>query len=139
MSLTRLIYVSQPTENFTPTSLEAILQVARVRNSEKGLTGMLCFNNKYFLQCLEGSRNNVNALYEKILLDDRHFNAVILDYSEINVRDFNDWSMGYIPTSSLTAPLNLTFSNSQDFMPYEMSGRSVYMMLLALRDSLQSV
>ena len=95
---------------------------------------MLCFNRKYFLQCLEGSRTNVNNAYHKILNDNRHSRIVMLDYKEITMREFSDWAMGYMPESSLTAPTNLKYSGKSEFIPYEMSGESAHQMMLALKD-----
>lgn len=133
MFLTRLIYVSTITEKFGPSSLQDILNVGRLNNTKNGITGMLCFNNKYFIQCLEGSRKDVNDAYRRIVNDDRHSNIVILEYNQINYREFSDWCMGCIPTSKFTDPLILKFSKSIEFRPYEMSGTSVYMLLLEFK------
>tara|TARA_Y100001951_G_scaffold21856_1_gene16832 strand:+ start:3806 stop:4006 length:201 start_codon:yes stop_codon:yes gene_type:complete len=50
-------------------------------------------NQHYFLQCLEGSRSNVNKIYHRILNDKRHRDPIILDYQEIEARDFSAWEM----------------------------------------------
>ncbi|MBJ6911639.1 BLUF domain-containing protein, partial [Vibrio cholerae] len=97
------------------------------------ITGVLYFNNEYFLQCLEGDREKVNLLYNNIIKDHRHNRVVILDYQEIRNRDFQDWSMGYIPISSITKPLVLKFSSSSNFNPYQLSDSSAYMLLLELK------
>lgn len=135
MPLTRLIYVSTVSEKFSSSSLEDILKAGRVNNTKNGITGMLCFQKKYFIQCLEGSRQAVNETYKKILNDDRHSNVVILEYNQINVREFNDWCMGYIPTSHFTEPLILKFSTSKEFNPYDMSSVSVEMLLLEFKQT----
>jgi hypothetical protein len=57
MFLVRLIYASTVADTFKPTDIECILTTARKKNKQHGLTGMLCFNSRYFLQCLEGSRS----------------------------------------------------------------------------------
>ncbi|CAK2913912.1 hypothetical protein VCRA2126O85_400033 [Vibrio crassostreae] len=46
--------------------------------------------------------------------------------------------MGDIPQSSLTELVNLQFSTSNQFNPYEMSGESAYQMLLELKQNLPS-
>ncbi|HGS4624578.1 TPA: BLUF domain-containing protein, partial [Vibrio cholerae] len=102
---------------------------------ERDITGVLYFNNEYFLQCLEGDREKVNLLYNNIIKDHRHNRVVILDYQEIRNRDFQDWSMGYIPISSITKPLVLKFSSSSDFNPYQLSDSSAYMLLLELKNA----
>ncbi|WP_415911424.1 BLUF domain-containing protein [Neptuniibacter sp. QD37_11] len=139
MFLTRLVYTSTIADNFSPQDIEAIIEIARKNNRKHNVTGMLCFNRKYFLQCLEGSRTQVNKIYYNILNDPRHSNIIMLDYKEITSREFSEWSMGYIPESSLTAPINLKFSGTPEFDPYKMSGESAFQMLLALRESVPSL
>lgn len=139
MFLTRLIYASTITENLGQSTIEEILHIARLNNAKNHITGLLCFNNAFFLQCLEGSRTHVNETYKTILSDNRHTNIIMLDYKEISYREFSDWTMGYIPTSSLSAPINLKYSGSSEFNPYAMSGPSAYKMLLELKKSLPSI
>ncbi|PKF61126.1 blue light sensor protein [Psychromonas sp. psych-6C06] len=133
MPLTRLIYVSTITDKFEASSLEDILRIGRKNNSKNGITGMLCFQRKYFIQCLEGSRKAINETYNKIINDERHTDIMILEYNPIHVREFNDWCMGYIPTSQFTDPLILKFSTSVDFNPYDMSSTSVDMLMLEFK------
>ncbi len=139
MYLTQIIYTSTATEEFTPEDIDKILSTARENNKSQDITGMLCFSSKKFLQCLEGSRASVNALYHKILNDKRHCNIVLLDYQEISEREFNTWSMAYVPDSSVTHPANLKFSGSSTFTPYEKSGDSAHKMMLEFKESLTNV
>ena len=97
---------------------------------------MLCFSNEYFLQCLEGSRTAVNNTYQQILNDKRHHNVIMLNYTQIPEREFEKWSMGYVPQSKLTESLNLKFSGSIDFNPFKMSGESAHLLMLTLKDSI---
>ena len=55
MILVRLIYTSTVTEDFVPAEIDHILKTARANNKNRNVTGLLCFNNTFFLQCLEGS------------------------------------------------------------------------------------
>ena len=139
MFLIRLIYASAVSDEFDHDEIESILEVTRQKNRESHITGLLCFNNKFFLQCLEGSRSRVNQTYQRILNDPRHHDVVMLDYKEIYKRDFDNWIMGYVPKTALTRNLNMRFSPSPDFNPYEMSGESAHRMLLALRDNVPSL
>lgn len=139
MFLTRMIYASAATEQFKPEVIDNILKTARKNNPKLHITGMLCFSNKYFLQCIESSRSNVNKLYHQILNDSRHSNIVLLDYKYISEREFGDWSMSYVPDSSLTASINLKYSEDGIFNPYNMSGESTHKMMLELRDTLHKV
>jgi len=135
MFLVRLVYTSTISENFHHNDITGILETAREQNKKNNVTGLLCFNRKLFLQCLEGSRTNVNQTYHRILNDPRHSDIIMLDYREISEREFDTWSMGYVPESSLSAPVNLKYSGTPDFSPYDMSGESAHKLLFALKDS----
>lgn len=137
--LVRLIYVSSITESFTSSDIEEILHIAREKNDKNNVTGALCFSQKYFLQCLEGSRTQVNETYHRILNDKRHEKIVMLEYQEIVEREFYDWSMAYMPDMSLTRSINMKYSASPEFDPYTMSGESAHCFLSALKSSLPSV
>jgi hypothetical protein len=139
MFLTRIIYTSKATQEFKPSDIDNILTLAAKNNTKRDLTGMLCFSRNYFLQCLEGSRSNVNEMYHKILNDNRHSDIVLLEYEEISEREFSSWSMAYLPETKLTTSINLKFSESSEFDPYKMSAESTHKMMLALRDELNSV
>jgi len=134
MFLTRLVYASTISEEFNCDDIEGILTAARENNKRNNVTGMLCFNSKYFIQCLEGSRADINKTYHHILSDKRHSEVVLLDYKEIHMREFSNWSMGYMPESSFTEATNLKYSGKAEFDPYEMSGESAHQMMLALRE-----
>jgi hypothetical protein len=131
MYLVRLVYASKVVnEQFSADDIKQVLESARKNNSKYNLTGLLCFSSKYFLQCLEGPRMNVNQTYQRILADTRHKDILLLDYQEIDRREFANWGMGYVPQSSLTRPLNLKYSGSPEFDPFDMSGESCHQLLL---------
>lgn len=135
MFLVRLVYASEVVRPVSDGDLEQILNSARERNLKAGITGMLCFHRKYFLQCLEGSRTEVNKAYQRILKDSRHTNIAILDYQELVVREFNKWTMGYMPESTLTAEINMRYSGTPEFTPFEMLGESCHRMMVELKDT----
>lgn len=139
MYLVRLVYASEVVRPIVDGDLEQILESARVKNAEAGITGMLCFHRKYFLQCLEGSRVKVNEAYQRILKDKRHTNIVILDYDEIVRREFDAWTMGYMPESRLTAEINMRYSGSPEFTPFEMLGESCHQMMVELKQTVPTI
>ncbi len=55
MPLVRLIYTSSISEQFTAADIGKILESARQHSTRTVITGILYFNKKFFLQCLEGS------------------------------------------------------------------------------------
>ncbi|MEE4244710.1 MAG: BLUF domain-containing protein [Kangiellaceae bacterium] len=139
MFLVRTIYVSEIVNGFDADEVEKILIASRKNNKKVHVTGLLVFSNNYFIQCLEGSRTAVNSIYHTIMKDPRHENVIMLDYSEIITREFGSWSMGYIPTSSVTSELNMRYSGNPDFNPYEMKGESVHKLLIDLSNTLPTI
>ncbi|MGL0927342.1 hypothetical protein XM79_u0040 [Vibrio vulnificus] len=138
MPLTRLIYVSTLSKSCDSVALKDILHKSREHNITSKITGLLSHNEKYFMQCLEGSREEINRTYNDIVNDPRHSKVTIVYFEEIHSRQFGDWSMGDVPQSHLTSLLNLQFSGSDEFKPYDLTGQSAYLMLLELKQHLPS-
>ena len=136
MFLVSLTYTSEMTVS---TDFMSILEVSRVRNERDGITGVLLFCNDSVVQCLEGSREAVNKTYARIIKDKRHQNALLVDYRTLSTRLFSKWSMGYVPESSVTRPILLRYSVSQDFEPRRLSGESCLGMLAELAQKVRTV
>jgi len=70
-----------------------ILAISRRNNATAGVTGLLLYDGKRFLQALEGSEAAVSTTYERIKLDTRHRGIVLLSSKVVEARSFGDWSM----------------------------------------------
>ena len=136
MFLVSLIYTSEMTGSM---DFMDILEVSRARNERDGITGVLLFCNNNVVQCLEGSREAVNKTYARIAQDKRHQNPLLVDYRMLATRLFSNWSMGYVPESSVTQPTLLKYSVSQDFEPRLLSGESCLRMLTELTHKVGTV
>lgn len=93
--LTQVIYISSATAPFTDDDLKALLELARRKNEPLGLTGLLLYANGTFMQLLEGPAAAVDACLDKIRLDPRHTGINILVRTEVEAREFAEWSMGF--------------------------------------------
>lgn len=127
--LVRLIYASTATEGVGLPEFRGILQQSQVNNNKRDLTGVLSFNSKIFLQGLEGSREQVNDLYSRLLHDKRHHTVAMLEYAEIEEREWSLWSMGFAAPSADNRALFLKYSGQSVFNPYAMRGEAVKKML----------
>jgi hypothetical protein len=134
MYLVSLIYASIPEEGFSKEDIEDILTKSKKNNERDDITGMLCFNHNYFLQCLEGSRESVNRTYSRICNDNRHKEMVILEYKEIHKRVFQNWSMGPHVENKTRREINLEYSTSSIFDPYKLSGKSASLFLEEIKN-----
>lgn len=90
------IYLSKAKNNITSQEIEGILSQAHVNNPKRGITGVLIYANGYFIQVIEGHRENVDTLMENISQDQRSEGVLVLANHAIEKRMFADWSMGYI-------------------------------------------
>lgn len=70
-----------------------ILQVAQSNNRSKDITGALLYSGGYFCQVIEGTQENIEALFESIQMDARHRAVTVLNYEPITSRQFGDWQM----------------------------------------------
>lgn len=98
--LVRLIYASHTAKLIEPKDIQSILDAARIYNAQHDITGLLCQGNSRFVQYIEGSRDRINELYAKIMRDDRHREIVLLDYTPIEIRGFQEWSMGFLDVTN---------------------------------------
>lgn len=94
--LIQLTYASRATSLLRPGDVKDILSRSQRNNAAQGITGALCLANGIFLQQLEGDRQAVNQIYHRILRDARHSEPAILNFGEIAVRRFSNWSMGLL-------------------------------------------
>lgn len=121
--LVRLLYASRAVPAVDHDELLAILRCSKTDNPGAGITGVLCFSEGIFLQVLEGGRDAVNRLYNRIASDSRHTDVTLLSYEEIGERRFAGWSMGQVNLSRLNPALLLKYSERPTLDPFAVSGK----------------
>ncbi len=94
-ALIQLVYISSLTlpGRLNTSMFDEVAEHARDYNEQQGITGILCYGNGQFLQCLEGEKQKVLALQKRISSDKRHKNVEVLLLQTINRRLFIDWRM----------------------------------------------
>ena len=130
--LVRLIYASRAASSVSPETLLPIMKTSRANNLANGITGVLIFSDGVFMHLLEGGREAVSALYNRISRDERHREVVLLSYDEIGERRFAGWAMGQANLSRLNPGILLKYSDRAVLDPYNMSEKAT----LALFDEL---
>ncbi len=100
MSIYNLVYMSESRMGPpTPATLQAvddILAVARERNASIDVTGALLFTEGRFVQVLEGERDKVHEVFDRIGADARHADVEILSAQYSERRRFKEWSMAFV-------------------------------------------
>lgn len=115
--LYQLVYISRITSIGLSSAgtLNDIANIAIKNNKAVKVTGILCYGNGYFFQYVEGSEQALTNLKNRILMDDRHKDMQILDFSAFTKRRFTGWSLRSITLERWM----LSDSKVKALMPFE--------------------
>ena len=127
--LVRCLYASRSATPISSHIAKTILAQSRKNNPRLGITGLLCCTGDTFIQVLEGGRDQVSALFNIIVRDDRHIDVQILLYEEISERRFGNWTMGEVNIQGTNQALLLKYSEKAELNPFACSGRSTMALL----------
>lgn len=119
--LVRLVYVSYANSAMSEKEIGEILEKSKANNGKMNISGVLMYSDRYFLQCLEGERKDVNKTYLRIAADTRHSRCMQIEYSQVDSRLFTNWSMEYVAYNGVADQLFEKYSENGMFMPYEFS------------------
>lgn len=127
--LVRLLYASRTSKEIDQSVLDSIISQSRTHNPPAGVTGILCYSGKIFMQVLEGNRREVSKLYSRIAADSRHSDVEILLFEDITERRFSNWTMGQVNLGKINPSTLLKYSEKPVLDPFTLSG-NVSMALL---------
>lgn len=93
-SLFQALYTSTFARGLPVWLVPDIVAQSRVRNIERGISGMLVFDGAQFCQYLEGPQAVVSGLIAHIRTDARHTDFTVLHSGRIAQRRFGSFAMG---------------------------------------------
>jgi hypothetical protein len=99
--------------------IQQILEKSKINNKSKMITGLLMYSERYFFQCLEGERRDVNQTYLRIAADPRHSKCLLIDHQEVDCRLFPTWSMDYVAFNGVNNEMIVKYSTNGLFQPYD--------------------
>jgi hypothetical protein len=114
--LERLVYRSQATHKLGSLHLFNLLSQCRERNKRLGITGHLLYTEEIFVQCIEGHKDSLDALWESLQRDERHHQIELLSRGPVADRRFKDWTMAFSSYSHFNK------YNMPGFFPVEHDG-----------------
>ncbi len=92
----QIVYSSKSGSPMQTGDLQELLDHSRTSNAANGITGALVYAGGIFLQILEGDKDLLNDLMEKIRQDVRHENVIVLQEREVPAPVFGSWKMAYV-------------------------------------------
>lgn len=90
--LSQYLYISTA-PSLSRDEVESILASSARNNPANGITGLLLYNGRNFLQLLEGEEAELVALMVRISHDPRHSGISMLDRTTVDQRVCPDWAM----------------------------------------------
>jgi len=90
-----VVYASRALHAFDDQELLELLVAARAQNRQCGVTGMLVYAERSFLQQVEGEHDDVELIWKRIRSDGRHHDLRLLSDHPTHSRVFGEWSMGF--------------------------------------------
>jgi len=95
MPLYHLLYHSCASDSFTSEELPRLLQQSSLMNQSLGITGLLLYTpDSRFTQLLEGSKQQVLDIYQRIVRDRRNHSCEVLMEGPWSRRSFTNWCVG---------------------------------------------
>ena len=116
----RLIYISSASEEISPTDIRDILTTAVSNNRNMEITGLLMYNGLNFMQVLEGKRDDVEPLFEKISNDKRHVSVAAILQGDADTRIFAPWAMLFKKIKPETTEEDIPEVTMSEIMALEM-------------------
>lgn len=97
-----ICYVSNANTNLSREEIKRLLEVSKQTNTQKQMTGILLFSEGNFFQVLEGEKEIVLELFEKIKKDPRHSNIFTIFSKEITKKKFEEYQVDFVANKQNT-------------------------------------
>lgn len=113
-----LVYVSYAIKPFTEKGLQKLLVHCRNNNKVNGITGILLYIEGKFVQILEGEKEKIITLFEKIQKDRRHHKVSRILEGPMGERNFPNFLMGSRTIDDETFTKLSGFKDVTEFFKY---------------------
>jgi Sensors of blue-light using FAD len=135
--LRSLVFASSAVRLFSHEELVGLLRLSRTNNARLGITGMLLYDSGNFIQAIEGPRDNVDKLFERIRVDPRHKQVTVIMDVPLGERQFKSYTMGFINGADLSEEDRAAYTNflrePVDTSRFEATAHPALRLLLSFR------
>ena len=92
----RLMYKSHAKQQIGWEWVKELVSKSEENNQDAGVSGVLLATDTHFLQVLEGSFDEVNELFMRIVRDPRHDRVQLIAFNCIESRLYDGWAMNVV-------------------------------------------
>jgi hypothetical protein len=92
-TLRQIVYISRAAPNCDDDEVRDIAHVSQVQNAARGVTGLLLYDGRRFIQAIEGPPDAVQDTIDRIYADKRHDDVQTATDRLVDRRQFGSWSM----------------------------------------------
>lgn len=97
-------YVSTASRDLNAEEISELLKYSKENNNSRGITGILLFSEGNFFQIIEGEKEKILELYQRIKTDKRHHNLIQIVGKEIHNEAYNGYEADFISEGSYINP-----------------------------------
>jgi len=134
--LYRLLYVS----DYVPSAacdLGTIIEKSRAFNGKHRITGALWFDGEHFIQLLEGGKEELNAVFQRIINSPCHTDVDIICFQNSPERLYTDWVMSYLGSECHNRDVAEQFAGGPDLCLRSLPSSTLIEMLHFLEEERQ--
>lgn len=128
MFLVRLVFFSRNCVNMSDSriaTIKSILQTCSEYSISSGITGGLVFNERHFLQVMEGARDQISRNLKALYVDKRHEDVTVVSCRPVEERIFHGWSVGYAAKSLDAEQITMKYGLGVDLDPSKMTPQGI--------------
>ncbi|OEY71878.1 BLUF domain-containing protein [Salegentibacter salarius] len=105
-------YVSTVNPALSETEIQEALDFSKKWNNDNQVTGVLLYSQGNFFQVLEGEKELLKDLFQRIKADERHHNIITIFQKQIPDIQFDGYEVEFISLDDRFQPKNInTYTN----------------------------
>jgi len=131
-----LIYVSRAEENVDYPEILDILTHSWKYNHNSYISGMLLYDNGYFMQLIQGPIATIDKLYARIANDTRHTDIKLIGEELLHQRDCTGWGIGFYENQEVAKVLYDSFHIGHGNALYNVNYADAKSLMLALKNNI---
>ncbi|NKB57706.1 MAG: hypothetical protein GKS00_15370 [Alphaproteobacteria bacterium] len=135
VTVRQIVYLSSEAMVMGDAELHNLRDEALANNSHHGVTGLLLYVNRVFMQIIEGPNAAIGQLYDNIRHDPRNQDVIEMFDRDVGDRAFPNWSMGFHSPGAANGGMDQGFHNLRtraDFAAVERQDLAVFSLMQEL-------